>query len=373
MKDTVDLGHSGYRAYRSESRRARAERRPPPELTGGLAREWAARLPEHDVTGLLRELVVSVHPADGTAFRWARPVRHALAGLLRHDIEAPGGQPVGVHRPGRGPGPERLAVPGPVLQTGPLLPRVLLDLAAADAAAGVPLAERLHAWPKIVKKDAALHDRILAAHPPLPGADATAAGQWWDLAAETVVRLLAAPPLPEGARLTALMVDTGPLSRTGGLQQRISMTLGPPPSTGSCRPAPTRPASAGPEPWRAQERSLRPRGCGCGPGPRSCPRRHWPTSLRCWTHCVGAARPVRPTRRAVARRELQAGAKGPRAPAKPMETIWRLSPAHYALSWAMREPDLMQGCPHPPPHTRRRIAAYKKGWPPPDYGPCSRS
>ncbi|MGX1487735.1 hypothetical protein RKD45_006897 [Streptomyces griseus] len=198
LKDTVDLGHSGYRAYRSESRRARAERRPPPELTGGLAREWAARLPEHDVTGLLRELVVSVHPADGTAFRWARPVRHALAGLLRHDIEAPGGQPVGVHRPGRGPGPERLAVPGPVLQTGPLLPRVLLDLAAADAAAGVPLAERLHAWPKIVKKDAALHDRILAAHPPLPGADATAAGQWWDLAAETVVRLLAAPPLPEG-------------------------------------------------------------------------------------------------------------------------------------------------------------------------------
>ncbi|MFJ6492033.1 hypothetical protein [Streptomyces californicus] len=45
MKDTVDLGHSGYRAYRSESRRARAERRPPPELTGVLAREWAARLP----------------------------------------------------------------------------------------------------------------------------------------------------------------------------------------------------------------------------------------------------------------------------------------------------------------------------------------
>ncbi|MFJ2572274.1 hypothetical protein ACIOYT_17950 [Streptomyces halstedii] len=45
--------------------------------------------------------------------------------------------------------------------------------------------------------------------------------------------------------LTALMVDTGPLSRTGGLQQRIRMTLGPPPSTGSCRPAPTRPAIGG--------------------------------------------------------------------------------------------------------------------------------
>ncbi|MDX2854223.1 hypothetical protein PV342_38545 [Streptomyces sp. PA03-3a] len=61
--------------------------------------------------------------------------------------------------------------------------------------------------------------------------------------------------------------------------------------------------------------------------------------------------------------------KGSRRPAKQQETIWPFSPAHYALSWAMREPDLMQGCPHPPPHTRRTIAAYKKGWPPPDYGP----
>ncbi|WP_330343407.1 hypothetical protein OHA09_35980 [Streptomyces longwoodensis] len=65
--------------------------------------------------------------------------------------------------------------------------------------------------------------------------------------------------------------------------------------------------------------------------------------------------------------------KGSRAPAKPPKTIWPFSPAHYALSWAMREPDLMQGCPHPPPHTRRTIDAYKKGWPPPHYGPRSRS
>lgn len=93
LRDTVDLGYAGYRAYRSECSRARAERRTPPELTGVLAREWAARLPEHDVTGLLRELVMSVRPADGTAFRWARPVRHARAGLLRHDLEASDRQP----------------------------------------------------------------------------------------------------------------------------------------------------------------------------------------------------------------------------------------------------------------------------------------
>ncbi|MFI5924034.1 hypothetical protein ACIA8M_36630 [Streptomyces anulatus] len=234
LRDTVDLGHAAYRAYRSKCRRARAEGRPPPELTEVLTREWAARLPEHDVTGLLRELVLSVHPADGTAFRWARPVRHALAALLHHDIEASAGKPWSASTDldeARVLGATLFL--GPVLQTGPLLARALLDLAAADAAAGVPLAERLQAWPKIAEKDASLHDRILAAHltahPPLPGTDATATGQWWDLAADTVVRLIAAPPTPEGARLTALMLDTCPSSRTDGLHQRIRTALGPPP------------------------------------------------------------------------------------------------------------------------------------------------
>ncbi|SBV01862.1 hypothetical protein YUMDRAFT_06565, partial [Streptomyces sp. OspMP-M45] len=48
---------------------------------------------------------------------------------------------------------------------------------------------------------------------------------------ETVVRLLANPPTPEGARLAALVLDTCPPSRTGSLQQRIRAGLGPPPST----------------------------------------------------------------------------------------------------------------------------------------------
>jgi hypothetical protein len=48
--------------------------------------------------------------------------------------------------------------------------------------------------------------------------------------------------------------------------------------------------------------------------------------------------------------------------------VWPFSPAHYALSWTMREPDFMQGCPHPPPRTRRTIDAYERGWPPPYYG-----
>jgi hypothetical protein len=42
--------------------------------------------------------------------------------------------------------------------------------------------------------------------------------------------------------------------------------------------------------------------------------------------------------------------------------------AHYRLSWASEMPDLMQGCPHPPPHTQKTIDRRKRGWLPPDYG-----
>ncbi|MGW7081413.1 hypothetical protein [Streptomyces sp. NPDC054866] len=48
-------------------------------------------------------------------------------------------------------------------------------------------------------------------------------------------------------------------------------------------------------------------------------------------------------------------------------TVWPVCPAHYAYPWATG-PDLMEGCPHPPPHTRLTIARRKKGWLPPDYG-----
>ncbi|MFJ2218177.1 hypothetical protein ACIQVO_38250 [Streptomyces sp. NPDC101062] len=246
LKDAVDLGHAGCRAYREECRRARAGRWPLPELTEVLKREWAARLPEHDITGLLRELVVTVH-ADGARdggardgggggpFGWARAVRGALAGLLRRDLEAPG----------RRPWPEFADLDevrvldathflGPVLDMGPLLARAVLDLAAADAAAGVPLAVRLRAWPRIAAADPGVHDRVLAAHlaahPPPAGTDVAVAGEWWDLAAGATVRALDRRPVPEGARLTALVLDICPAGRAAGLHQRVRAALGRAPS-----------------------------------------------------------------------------------------------------------------------------------------------
>jgi hypothetical protein len=235
LKDTVDIGHAGYLALATSRRRAHAGHEPFPELTEVLQREWAARLPEHDITGLLRELVVTVHGAADGPFRWARPVRGALAGLLRRDIEAPV------------PNPWHAYVDldevrvldariflGPVLCLGPLLARAVLDLAAADAAAGVPLAERMRAWLRIAAADADLYDRVLAshlaAHPPAAGADTAGAGEWWDRAVEVTVRLLAGRPTPEGARLAALVLDTCPPERTADLNLRARAALGPAPS-----------------------------------------------------------------------------------------------------------------------------------------------
>ncbi|WP_282108082.1 hypothetical protein [Streptomyces sp. RK31] len=237
LKDAVDLGHAGWRAYRDEHRRAHAEHRPLPEMTEVLKREWAARLPEHDITGLLRELVVTVHADAGGPFHWARAVRGALAGLLRRDIETPG----------RLPWPEFVDLDevrvmdatlflGPVLDTGPLLARAVLDLAAADAAAGLPLADRLRAWPRIAAADAGVHDRVLAAHlaahPPPPGAGNRdeGAGQWWDLAVEATLRLLAGPPTPEGARLVDLVLTNCPPERAADLHRRARQALSAPAS-----------------------------------------------------------------------------------------------------------------------------------------------
>ncbi|MEV7157260.1 hypothetical protein AB0N77_21975 [Streptomyces misionensis] len=150
------------------------------ELEEAIARQSADRLPGHEVAGLLRELTVTVRGTaadEGGALRWARSVRGALAGLLRRDIEATAA--AGRHLVFDADLHEvRLSEPGAF--TGPLPACAVLDLAAADAAAGLPLAERLRAWPRIGQADAHLRARLLAAHlaarpPRIPG-PGTAAG-----------------------------------------------------------------------------------------------------------------------------------------------------------------------------------------------------
>ncbi|UGQ11073.1 hypothetical protein LO772_30400 [Yinghuangia sp. ASG 101] len=234
LKDTVDLGHAGYLAYGTARQRAHVRHEALPELTEVLQREWAARLPEHDITGLLREVVATVHRADGGRFQWARAARNAMTGLLRRDTEAPVSRSWSAYVD-----LEEVRVMdadffGPILELGPLLARGVLDLAAADAAVGLPLDERTRAWPRIAAADADLHDRMLAAHlaahPPTADTDTAGVGEWWDRAVEVTVRLLAGRPTPEGARLAALILDTCPPERAAGLDRRATAALGPAPS-----------------------------------------------------------------------------------------------------------------------------------------------
>ncbi|MFJ8313124.1 hypothetical protein [Streptomyces sp. NPDC094147] len=76
--------------------------------------------------------------------------------------------------------------------------------------------------------------------------------------------------------------------------------------------------------------------------------------------------PPRPKRRR--RRSRRPASPRPKPPER---TVWPLCTAHYAHPGSMTDRERMNGCPLPPPHTRRTIAARKKGWLPPDYGPRS--
>ncbi|MFJ3182343.1 hypothetical protein ACIPJN_28680 [Streptomyces sp. NPDC086796] len=247
LKDAVDAEHAGHLALQAAGERVHADQdaaaagagsaaaRADLELQEAIARQSADRLPGHEVAALLRELTATVHGAGGP-FRWARAVRGALAGLLRRDVEA------------TAPAARHLVfdvdlagvrLGDPAAFAGPLLARTVLDLAAADAAAGLPLAERLRAWPRIEKADAHLHARLLAAHltahPPHaegPGTagSAEATGEWWERAVEATVLLLAGRPAPEGARLVALVLTNCPPERAAGLQRRARSALGPAPA-----------------------------------------------------------------------------------------------------------------------------------------------
>ncbi|MFB8401133.1 hypothetical protein [Streptomyces sp. NPDC055912] len=218
--------------------RAREEALIDLQLEEEIVRLTAERLPGHDVAVLLREMVTTVHrgAAGGEPFGWDRAARNATAGLLRRDLDAtPGAARHVVFDVDL----DEVRLGDPVFAfLGPQLARAVLDLAAADAAAGVRLGERLRGWPRIAAEDPRLHDRLLAAHlaahPPTPGtggaAEAADVGEWWDRAVEVTVRLLAGRPPAEGARLAALVLRDCPAERAAALQQRARAALGPAPT-----------------------------------------------------------------------------------------------------------------------------------------------
>ncbi|MFD3422109.1 hypothetical protein [Streptomyces decoyicus] len=207
------------------------------------ARAEAAQLPQTEIARLLGELVRTAHPAGpaGGPHPRVRTIRAVAAGLLRRDVEqtAPAARRIVFRADLDQVRPEEPAAFG-----GPRLARTVLDLAAADADAGTPLAERTAQWKKFDGLDVWLHGRLLAAHltayPPAPGETpppgpdrvaAPPAGEGWAQACALVARLLADRPDPEPARLVETLWHTCPPGSADRLEATARTALGTPPTT----------------------------------------------------------------------------------------------------------------------------------------------
>ncbi|MFI7089635.1 hypothetical protein ACIBUR_39375 [Streptomyces anulatus] len=197
------------------------------ELDELIALQGAARLPDHDVAALVRELARTAYPA-GPAQPGMGAVRIVLAKLLARDVEltAEGARPV-VHAADL----EQVRIGDTAAFGGPRLARAVLDVAAADADAGMDLDRRTAPFRRVAALDSRLHTRLMAAHlthrpPTLAAGDGP---QWWKQALALVPRALAAGPDPEPARLLELALTGCPPEHAPQLEADIRNALGPPP------------------------------------------------------------------------------------------------------------------------------------------------
>ncbi|MET7489813.1 hypothetical protein [Streptomyces sp. NPDC005538] len=215
-----------------------------------ITRLSAGRLPAYEAALLLVTLLATAHPSsrrpgEEQAHPQLPVIRTVLAAPLQADVQRT--DPAVRHAVIFHRDLDAVALEHPEAFFGPLLARAVLDLAAADARAGVPLGERTEALVRHVgKADERLRDRLLAAHlqqlPPgaAPTQDADA---WWDKAAELLPALLAHRPTPEGARL-ADHLRTHCLPETASrLYAQMAAAFGTPPGPGEL--AAYDPASAG--------------------------------------------------------------------------------------------------------------------------------
>lgn len=215
------------------------------ELEEAIARQNADRLPGHDVTVLLQELVATVHPAAAEGGCSAGPAPYAVRwrvccaatsrqprpqsgtwGLRRRPRRGPSRRPGGLRRTAAGPHRPRP-------RRGGRRGRPPAGRAAAGVAPDRP-GRHAPACPPA--------RRAPGRAPPTPRARAPSrtraprslqhggAKEWWDRAVEATLRLLVGCPIPEGARLVALVFTDCPSERAADLQQRARAALGPAPT-----------------------------------------------------------------------------------------------------------------------------------------------
>ncbi|WP_432158559.1 hypothetical protein [Streptomyces sp. bgisy153] len=253
LADAIEDEHSGHVALNAVAERVRAGMKAagllddvaddaPDDVTAAdwvadeeemrelIARQTEARLPDHDVAVLVRELACTAYPDGrrGPAHPNVGAVRAVLAKLLARDVEltAEASRPV-VFRADL----EQVRVGDTAAFGGPRLARAVLDVAAADADAGVNLVQRTRQFRRLAGLDTRLHARLLAAHlahrPPTAGA--LEEQEWWQEALALIPQLLAGEPAPEPARLIELALRTCPPEHTARLEADVRTALGAPP------------------------------------------------------------------------------------------------------------------------------------------------
>ncbi|MGW2447950.1 hypothetical protein [Streptomyces sp. NPDC001675] len=219
-----------------------------------IARPSAGRLPAYEAAQLLLALRRTAYPSarrldEGQAHPCLPLIRTVLAVLLLADVQRihPAVRHSAVFRRDL----DEVALEHPEAFFAPLLARAVLDVAAADARAGVPLDERTAALVRHVgKADGQLRDRLLAAHlqqvPPDVTPSGTHGDPWWEKATELLPALLADRPTPEGARLVDYLHHDCPPEAVAHLHAQLADACGPVP--GPEELADYDPSSSGPPP-----------------------------------------------------------------------------------------------------------------------------
>ncbi|MGW3387343.1 hypothetical protein [Streptomyces cinereoruber] len=229
-----------------------------PEFVRRWLRADVERMPK-DIPGvLLREFVATAHsggPGVGT-HPSATTIRAVVAALLARDVDltAPTDRRAAFRED---LAQDRSGVPAAF--GGHLLARAVLDLAAADADAGVSLAVRTAQWKKLTGVDEWLRERMWAAHlaartpgtclhddlheaptashddPHEPSAtphrSETETQEWHERAYALLPRLLAGSPAPESARLVERVWRSCTPRATAELKAAARAALGRPPKT----------------------------------------------------------------------------------------------------------------------------------------------
>lgn len=196
------------------------------EMRELISDQTAARLPGHEVAVLLRELAATAYPAGrgSPAHPNITVIRAVLVGLLARDVAL---LPEASRPLVFGGDLDLVHAGGPAAYGGPRLARTVLDLAAADADAGVHLAERTRPLARVAAVDGRLHGRLLAAHlAARPPAGGLAEQEWWEQASALVPLLLAGEPAPEAARLVDLVLAGCPPERAARLEADVRTALG---------------------------------------------------------------------------------------------------------------------------------------------------